>query len=499
MKRCPRGTHRNKKTGNCEPATKHAPKPKTPERKGKTPERKGKSERCPRGTRRNKKTGNCEASNAVQKEISKIAKIETQILSAEKKENESVDKIQSIHKKEEEALKRIMHHPIPNLSADLKSKLELFENKKKQHMFTSKIKDELKKVVNSISHRKTKRSQLKSELKTAYASISRKRNQKQHVKREIIEREIKRKQKIEREIERERKEIEDAQKEIEEIANNKRLEVERIHEEKEKRIAQHLKNCEIIKRAEQAQEQANKDYANKNKELELKQEQANKKYADEMKKAGLKQEQHEKDYDNQTILSVEKQKIRTPSQEELDELIMIHKKNYAHYNLKEGLKNNAIRGLIEHKYGKKRQQAFSSKIKGELKNISHNRTKRVLLREGIKHDIIVHNLTKSNIVIDHDKLQIENTKKKLQEIKQKNYDEQKRISDNIEKELESKNRELERQMNELEMSEHDKKSPLFYSAKNSPEFYSAKSNPSRSLSAIMKLYDAKKNKHSIKY
>ena len=38
--KCPKGTRRNKKTGNCEPYTKQA--------------------RCPKGTKRNKKTGNCE-------------------------------------------------------------------------------------------------------------------------------------------------------------------------------------------------------------------------------------------------------------------------------------------------------------------------------------------------------------------------------------------------------------------------------------------------------
>jgi len=40
--RCPRGTHRNKKTGNCEKKSAQTRK------------------RCPNGTRRNKKTGNCE-------------------------------------------------------------------------------------------------------------------------------------------------------------------------------------------------------------------------------------------------------------------------------------------------------------------------------------------------------------------------------------------------------------------------------------------------------
>lgn len=40
MPRCPKGTRRNKKSGNCEP--------------------KKTSTRCPKGTRRNKKTGDCE-------------------------------------------------------------------------------------------------------------------------------------------------------------------------------------------------------------------------------------------------------------------------------------------------------------------------------------------------------------------------------------------------------------------------------------------------------
>lgn len=57
--RCPRGTHRNKKTGNCEstgavsqvqPVKDHVSSPKA----------KAKTARCPRGSRRNKKTGNCD-------------------------------------------------------------------------------------------------------------------------------------------------------------------------------------------------------------------------------------------------------------------------------------------------------------------------------------------------------------------------------------------------------------------------------------------------------
>ena len=60
-KRCPKGTRKNKKTGNCEPVKKKslpASKPKTP-----TPVVASKPairKRCPKGTRKNKKTGNCE-------------------------------------------------------------------------------------------------------------------------------------------------------------------------------------------------------------------------------------------------------------------------------------------------------------------------------------------------------------------------------------------------------------------------------------------------------
>lgn len=41
IKRCPNGTHKNKKTGTCDPI-------------------KQTSKRCPKGTRKNKKTGTCE-------------------------------------------------------------------------------------------------------------------------------------------------------------------------------------------------------------------------------------------------------------------------------------------------------------------------------------------------------------------------------------------------------------------------------------------------------
>lgn len=52
MSRCPNGTRRNKKTGNCEP--------------------KGTNHRCPRGTCRNKKTGNCVQSKISDAELTKI-------------------------------------------------------------------------------------------------------------------------------------------------------------------------------------------------------------------------------------------------------------------------------------------------------------------------------------------------------------------------------------------------------------------------------------------
>ena len=52
--RCPNGTRRNKKTGNCESTRKSV---KLTNTKANT---KAKVGRCPNGTRRNKKTGNCE-------------------------------------------------------------------------------------------------------------------------------------------------------------------------------------------------------------------------------------------------------------------------------------------------------------------------------------------------------------------------------------------------------------------------------------------------------
>jgi len=78
-KKCPKGTRRNKKTGNCEPRgvarglTPLKPRGNAPSkphdirgltpsepRDGDTPLAPAKKKKCPKGTRRNKKTGNCE-------------------------------------------------------------------------------------------------------------------------------------------------------------------------------------------------------------------------------------------------------------------------------------------------------------------------------------------------------------------------------------------------------------------------------------------------------
>ena len=57
--RCPRGTHRNKKTGNCE-STGTGSKVQPVKDHVSSPKAKAKTARCPRGSRRNKKTGNCD-------------------------------------------------------------------------------------------------------------------------------------------------------------------------------------------------------------------------------------------------------------------------------------------------------------------------------------------------------------------------------------------------------------------------------------------------------
>lgn len=54
--RCPNGTRRNKKTGNCE-----STKAKSPSAK---PVTVAKTSRCPKGSRRDKKTGNCVSTKA---------------------------------------------------------------------------------------------------------------------------------------------------------------------------------------------------------------------------------------------------------------------------------------------------------------------------------------------------------------------------------------------------------------------------------------------------
>jgi hypothetical protein len=58
-KRCPNGTHRNKKTGECE-EHKNTVKKQSPEK----PKSSKKHIRCPNGTRKNKKTGECEGPKA---------------------------------------------------------------------------------------------------------------------------------------------------------------------------------------------------------------------------------------------------------------------------------------------------------------------------------------------------------------------------------------------------------------------------------------------------
>jgi len=68
-KKCPKGSRRNKKTGNCDSTAKNKEptpphKPPTPppnqSRRSSSPRNNSKRKRCPNGTRRNKKTGNCD-------------------------------------------------------------------------------------------------------------------------------------------------------------------------------------------------------------------------------------------------------------------------------------------------------------------------------------------------------------------------------------------------------------------------------------------------------
>lgn len=57
QKRCPNGTRRNKKTGECENKNKNK-----------------KIKRCPNGTHRNKKTGECEKNQKIQNNSKKKTK-----------------------------------------------------------------------------------------------------------------------------------------------------------------------------------------------------------------------------------------------------------------------------------------------------------------------------------------------------------------------------------------------------------------------------------------
>lgn len=447
MKRCEKGMRRNKKTGNCEkyPFKAKSPKAKPPKAKSpkaKSPSPSGKLPRCKSGTRRNKKTKKCEsvAEKKQEKELSKIVILESKIIDVENEEKESVNKIMSINKEEEKVLKRRIHE-IPNLAVKLENKLALFENKKKmRNMFTLKIKDELSKVAESVSRRKKARTnftlKIKDELAKAVDSASR-RHKLKRLKKDIVEQEIDRKQKIE-----------DAQKKIDEIAKNKVAELNRLKREKDAQIEKRLKECETAMDRVKKEQEMRKDLLKKNREIELKQEQLNRKYEAEILSEEKKQN---------SIMNA----IRSPTQEELNDIVAMHKYKQVYPDIKAG---------IEAKYAKKSQKAFTSKINRELATIAHHKTKKSLLGECIKQDLIVHNLNMNKIVVDHDKIQIENTRKKLQEIAKNNMAQQKEIIHNINKELERRNREFERELAESG-------SAHFHSARSSgsASFHSARS------------------------
>ena len=445
MPRCEKGTRKNKKTGNCEkyPPIAKSPKAKSP--KAKSPSPHGKRPRCKSGTRRNKKTGNCEsvAVKRQEKELSKIVELDSKIVDIENKENEHATNIININKKEEQVVKKRLHAiPIPNIARKLETKLALFENKKKtRNIFTLKIKDELAKVASSVSRR----------------------HKLKHLKKDIVEQEIDRKQKIE-----------DAQKRIEKIAKDKVAELDRLKREKDAQIEKRLKECETAMDRVKKEQEMRKDLLKKNREIELKQEQINREYEAGILSAEKKQN---------SIMNV----IRSPTQEELnniiekhknqrvpdsiDDIILMHKGKQAHSALKAGIEAN---------YAKKSQKAFTLKINKDLATIAHHKTKKSLLGEGIKQDLIIHNLNMNKIVIDHDKLQIENTRKKLQEIAKNNMAQQKEIIHDIDKELERRNREFERQMAELDKNIKRHKSSgsaSFHSARSSgsASFHSARS------------------------
>jgi hypothetical protein len=68
-KRCPNGSRRNKKTGNCDKKStnKSSSSKKSYTKKPSSPKRK----RCPVGSRRNKKTGNCDKKSSPKKKSPK--------------------------------------------------------------------------------------------------------------------------------------------------------------------------------------------------------------------------------------------------------------------------------------------------------------------------------------------------------------------------------------------------------------------------------------------
>jgi hypothetical protein len=78
-KRCPNGTRKNKKTGNCEKKTK---------------------KRCPNGTRKNKKTGNCEKKLIYQKNILKKSKIS--------QKSNTMSEYESLNKSDQEYIKNFI-------------------------------------------------------------------------------------------------------------------------------------------------------------------------------------------------------------------------------------------------------------------------------------------------------------------------------------------------------------------------------------------------------
>ena len=154
------------------------------------------------------------------------------------------------------------------------------------------------------------------------------------------------------------------------------------------------------------------------------------------------QEQLNRKYENKMLyIDNIMQKIRCPTQDEINNIIAMHKYKQVYPDIKAG---------IEARYAKKSQKAFTAKISGDLAKISHYKTRKSLMGERIKEDLIVHNLNMNKIVVDHDKIQIENTQKKLQEIAKNNMKQQKKIIDDIDKQLEQRNIVFERQMAELD-------------------------------------------------